>query len=171
MSGASYREVQPLLRNRLFLFVFLPLPFLLLFITYGAVQQLIFDKPFGAQPAPDSLLGTFWLILVVLTLFMTLWRLVTNLRDDEIHVYLAPLRYPQQRIPFSEVITVLPESYDPWRDHGGWGWRLGETQVFTAYGSSALRLKLQDGQSVLLGTQRQEKLAAAIREEIETLPV
>ena len=96
-------------------------------------------------------------------------KLVVRVNNSGVRVYLTPFGYPRQTIPFADIVEVVPKKYDPWPEHGGWGWRSGKTQVYTAYGSAALRLKLRDERSVLLGTQQQEKLAAAIREGIKTM--
>jgi hypothetical protein len=54
--------------------------------------------------------------------------------------------------------------YSALREFGGWGIRVGRSgKAYSAYGTQGVQLWLKDDSRILIGSQRTEELAAALR--------
>ena len=84
--------------------------------------------------------------------------------DDEVVVsfgWLFPLY--RRRIRLTEVASAEAVTYSALIEYGGWGIRgMGKNVALNARGNRGVRLHLQNGNRVLIGSQRPEELAAAI---------
>jgi len=131
---------------------------------YGAYQQFLLKKPFGSNPAPDSLMGV---ILVVFGigfpyLFYSL-RLVTEARADGLYYRYAPLHRRFHTIAFSDIKSCESVVYRPIREYGGWGIRYGSKgKAFTVRGNRGVEIVLNDQSRILIGSQRPEELSMAL---------
>ena len=97
-----------------------------------------------------------------------LWfvRLETEVRDKAVYLHYRWMWRPK-KIRYDEIDRVEAFEYRPIRDYGGWGLRRGHKNkewMWNAYGSRAVRLHLSDGSTFAVGSQRPEKLAAAVEE-------
>ena len=135
---------------------------------YGFVQQIIFGRPFGSNPAPDWMM---WLLLLLIGVglpwFFHSLRLIVEVREDCIYIRYAPLT--TRRIPFVDVVRFEARTYEPVREYGGWG-IMGWSHKRVAYnvsGNEGVELELVSGQRVMIGSQRSQELAAAIRASID----
>jgi hypothetical protein len=64
---------------------------------------------------------------------------------------------------WSELQSVEVRQYKPLLEYGGWGLRLGtKGWAYNIAGNQGIQLVLQDGDKLLLGTQRPEEAAAVI---------
>jgi hypothetical protein len=130
----------------------------------GGIALLAGRLPSRGQPAPAVALAA-----VAVTLLVTWWlsmavRLVTEVRRDGLFIRLQPLHRVERRIPFEEAIRLEAVSYSPLREYGGWGLRRGRSgPAYSAWGDRGVLLTFADGRTVLLGSQRAEQLAAALR--------
>jgi hypothetical protein len=98
---------------------------------------------------------------VLLLLQEFLIPLRTRLLDDQIE-----LRYGRRmrfRIPLKNVARAYARTYRPLREYGGWGIRYGfDGKAFNMRGNQGVQLVLQNGEKVLIGSQRPAELAEAI---------
>jgi len=132
---------------------------------YGTIVQLIYKKPFGSNPAPDSLMLIIWVIFGIgLPLFFYSLRLKTEVRSDGVYVRFIPLHrsyqlYTPENIERCEVVT-----YSPLRDYGGYGIRYGiQGKAYNVSGHRGVKLHLIGKKPIMIGSQSPEQFASAIR--------
>ena len=92
-------------------------------------------------------------------------RLVTEVREDGVHVKFAPLHRSFHRIPWDNVDGVSVGTYDP-MEYGGWGWgiRVSPTGAKRAYrisGEDGVEIRRTDGRDLFVGTRRPTELVEA----------
>lgn len=131
----------------------------------GFVWQVILGHPFGSKPAPDWVLSlVFVLAGIGLPLLFARMRLVTEVTDELVRVRLVPLKTRVHRL--EEIASCKATEYSPLGDYGGWGIRYGGKKVGWAYnarGNRGVALETRTGERLLIGSQRAEELAEAIR--------
>ena len=144
------------------------LPQIFLF-GYGMVQQLVLGRPWGDRPMSDTALlltgtATILLSLGLLALFLGM-RLVTEVRGDGLRVRFFPFHLREIVFRPGEIRAWEAEEYRPLLDYGGWGIRYGRGgKAYNVSGNRGVRLEFTDGQRLLIGSQRADELASAIRE-------
>ncbi|WP_336000234.1 DUF6141 family protein [Halorientalis halophila] len=96
--------------------------------------------------------------------FMWSLRLVSEVRDDGLYIRFAPLHRSFRRVPWTAIEFVEATTYRPLRDYGGWGirWRPGAI-AYNVRGSRGVFLTRPGDRDLLVGSQRPEELATAIR--------
>lgn len=132
---------------------------------YAAIVQLIYKKPFGSNPASDTLMLIIWVVFGIgFPLLFHSLRLVTEVRSEGVFVRFMPLhrsfhRFESEQIENCEVVT-----YRPLRDYGGYGIRYGvQGKAYNVSGNRGVRLHLTGKKPVLIGSSQPENLASAIR--------
>ena len=134
--------------------------------AHAWITQLVAGRPWGNHPMSDVALiftGVFSLLASAGFLFL-FYRisLVTEVRRDGIRIRFWPLAGRQ--IDFSSIRSCRPVTYRPIRDYGGWGIRYGRTgKAYTVSGHRGVELGIATGRPLLIGSQRPEELAAAIK--------
>ena len=102
-------------------------------------------------------LGIFFFIFYVM-------RLKTEVRNDGLHIRFFPLM--SRVIPFDEIREIDVRIYKPIREYGGWGIRSGlggRGAALNVSGNRGVQLELSGGKRLLIGSQKAEELAKAIR--------
>lgn len=91
-------------------------------------------------------------------------RLVIEVRDDGLYVKFVPLHRSFRRVPWTAIESVESVDYRPLREYGGWGirWRPGAI-AYNVSGSRGVSLTRPGDRDLLIGSQRPDELAAAIR--------
>ena len=107
-----------------------------------------------------------WLPLIVgvgLLLLFHVLELTVTVRPSEIDIRFRPLA--RRRIPHMAVRSCEARTYRPLREYGGWGVRRGWKGgwAYNVRGNRGVQLVLDDGSSILVGSQRADDLAAAIQ--------
>ena len=72
----------------------------------------------------------------------------------------------RKKVPFSEIEGMEPVTYSPIREFGGWGIRFGfqgQGKAYNVSGNLGVQLEMSDGERLLVGSQRPQELAGAIR--------
>lgn len=131
---------------------------------WSFVQQLIMDKPFGQNPAPDAAVVVIAAIfgLGFPVLFYSI-NLTTEVRSDGLYVRFFPFHLSFHRIAPDALIMYEVHTYRPLRDYGGWGIRYGRGgRAYNVSGDRGVMLELSDGSRLLIGSQKPEELANAI---------
>lgn len=132
---------------------------------YGAIVQLLYKRPFGDNPAPDSLLVIIWVVfgLGFPLLFYSI-RLETEVRSDGVYVRFFPLSRSFQRFGRENIEKCEVATYRPLRDYGGYGIRYSsQGKAYNVSGNQGVRLHLREGRPLLIGSQMPEHLASAVR--------
>ena len=116
----------------------------------------------SAQDAITGILVAVLPIIFILSLYVW-FKLQTVVTAHEIGVGF-PI-FAKKRINLSNIRTSEVTSYHALRDFGGWGLRFGaKGTMFNARGDRAVRLVLEDGAVIFIGSQRPEQLLEAISE-------
>ena len=113
-----------------------------------------------------GLRGVEWVPLAVgagLLLLFHVLELTVTVRPSETDVRFRPLT--RRRVPHAALRSCEARTYRPILEYGGWGVRRGwgGGRAYNVRGNRGVQLVLDDGTRILVGSQRPEELAAAIR--------
>jgi len=98
-------------------------------------------------------LPTFWINLSLWGLF-TVLRLKTTIHEDGVDVYFFPFNFYRKRLKWSDIRSIEVRKYNPIGEFGGWGLRRGwRGMAFSARGNMGLQFTLQNGKTLIIGTQ------------------
>lgn len=129
-------------------------------VTFGGVvvwiEWLMGGLPPGA--VPPLLIGFCVALVAVATT-----DLRTTVTSDEVRVKLWP--FGSRTVRAGEIESCEPVTYRPLRDYGGRGWRWTPWAgtAYTMHGKHGVRIKLRNGKTFLIGSQRADALAVVIR--------
>lgn len=125
----------------------------------------------AASPGFLTLALLYWAVFGLLFPLFFLWvlRLEVEVREDGVYFRFFPLHLTFRRIPFEEVAHCSARTYNPVREYGGWGIRysLRGGRAYNVRGNRGVQLVLRNGERILLGSQRAEELARAVRAGME----
>ena len=106
------------------------------------------------------------LVAVGLPLLFALGRLTVEVLADRVEIRYRP--FITRTLRLDEVVAAESVTYRPLREYGGWGIK-GWSRRKIAYnvrGDRGALLTFADGRTVLIGSQRADELAAAIRDRL-----
>jgi len=133
---------------------------------WAFIQQILADRPFGQNPAPDWAVVLLWIVIGFdLPFFFGILKLVVEVRSGQVFIHFRPLS--RRTIPTSDILSVEVRRYNALVEYGGWGIK-GWSRRKMAYnvrGDRGVDLTLRDGRRILIGSQRPEELAAAIESQ------
>ena len=131
----------------------------------GAALLALAARPGAPTGLPVLLvLGASGLTLLVMLGLSLASRLVTEVRREGLFVRFHPFHRVPRRIPFEQAVRLEAITYAPLREYRGWGLRRGATgRAYSAWGDRGVLLTFADGHTVLVGSQRADQLAAALR--------
>jgi hypothetical protein len=131
--------------------------------TFPVWAYLIFVAGFVVMLGQRGPLHSLWLVAMALVANLLYMR--TEVNDTEVTVsfgWVLPLY--QRHFRLEEIVSAESVSYSPLGEFGGWGIRgWGKNVALNARGDRGVRLTLRDGSRVLVGSQRPDDLATAIR--------
>jgi hypothetical protein len=89
----------------------------------------------------------------------------TTVTEKELSVSFGALfPFYRRRIATADIVSSEAVTYSPLAEYGGWGIKWGRGgAALNARGNRGVRLTLRDGRRVLVGSQRPEELAEALR--------
>lgn len=154
-----YREVQQFRQIWIWIFIVL----LSGTAWYSFLQQIVFGKPFGNNPAPNPVM---WIICIVfgigIPLLFYFVKLTVEVSKKGIHICFFPLY--SRSIPFNDIMSYKIYKYKPILDYGGWGirWASGKGWVYNVSGNRGVLLELSNDKRLLIGSQNPEKLVQMI---------
>jgi hypothetical protein len=123
------------------------------------IWQVVLGHPWGKQPMSNAnIIG--WTVFLWLIYFRLITvRLVTEVREAELVVALRGL-WRGRHILLNDIQSAEAIRYDPLRDYGGYGIRTGRFgKAYVANGQRGVRLKLADGTTLIVGSQKPDELA------------
>ena len=164
-----FREVQKMDQLCIRLGVGIPV----VFLWYGAYQQLFLRKPFGNNPAPDWMMLVLLLVFGVLfPLFVNSLKMITEVRKDGLYVRFRPFHFSFRFFPIKTIRSYEVRTYRPIRDYGGWGIRYGlKGDAYNAKGNRGVLFEFAEGSKIkklMIGSQVPEKLSEAVGRAIKT---
>ena len=154
-----FQEAQ---RFRMWMF-WLPIAIVTFVVWWQFTEQIVRSNPQGSQPIPD---WAAWALAVVFGLgfpaFAFVVRVITEVRPGWLIVRLYP--FHTARIDLAEIDDAGVREYSALREFGGWGIRVGQSgKSYSAYGTHGVQLWLKGDKRILIGSQRVDDLAAALR--------
>ena len=158
--GPLYQEVQHFRQA----WLWIPILSASCFCIYAVVQQMVLDKPFGNNPAPDTVLVVIAVLFGLgLPVLFYLAKLTTEVRSDGLYVRYFPFHLSFRKTPLDDLAKYEVRTYSALRDYGGWGIRHGwKGKAYNVRGNRGVQLELRKGGRVLIGSQKPEELAEAI---------
>ena len=106
--------------------------------------------------------GGVLLFPALITLLFT--RLDVEVRPDQLFIAFGPIHLIRKRILFSDIDSVRGLTYRPLREFGGWGIRpRGSRTAWTIRGNQAVKVTLQSGKEVYVGSRFPQRLEERIR--------
>lgn len=128
------------------------------------VQQIFLDKPFGNNPASDTVVIILAIVFgFVFPVVFYKVNLTTEVRGDGIYYRLFPFHLSFHKIELEDIIECKVRTYSALKDYGGWGIRYGRMgKAYNVSGNRGVQLKLSDGSRLLFGSQKPEEFATAI---------
>ncbi len=98
-----------------------------------------------------------------------LWysHLVTEVRYNGLFIRYVPFHLSFVEIPLADVQSVDAVTYNPIRDYGGWGIKYGKGgKAYNVMGNRGVKIVYSNGRHILIGSQKPEELAQAVRSVI-----
>jgi hypothetical protein len=139
---------------------------------WGMVRQLAFDHQWGSKPMSDPLLAIVGVLVMSFTLTLTsivvFLRMTTRVSDLGVTVRFWGIVV--RRAPLSRIVECEAIHVNSLREFGGWGirWRPGQGWAYNVASGGTVRLSLDGGGTLVIGSRRAEELAAVIAEAIKT---
>lgn len=132
---------------------------------YGFIQQIVFDVPFGENPAPDAVMVLLWLGFAIGFPVLMLWttKLVTEVRRDGLYIRFTPFHLRWRIFLYKDMRGDEVITYSPLGRFGGWGLRInlhGET-AYTMGGKQGVQLKLRY-ETIVVGSETPNELKKAM---------
>ena len=168
MSLVKFREVQKFRQPWVWALLLGSIGLLFFIFGSGLIRQLGTGQPWGNQPMSDTglivtSLITFGVSAALIWLFLIM-ALIVEVRDDALYIHFKPLK--RRQVAYSDIVKVEAVRYRPIMHYGGWGIRRGRNGwAYNVSGDQGVRLDLQDGTDLMIGSQRFVELAAAIDKE------
>jgi hypothetical protein len=144
--------------------IWIPILLCVIFAWYAFYRQIVQGVPVGSRPSPD---WGLWLVFLIAgigipALFVSL-KLRVQVRPDRLEIRFFP--FVSRTIALHEITDCRARKYRPIREYGGWGIRCGGRRgtAYNVSGNTGVQLDLAGHKKLLLGSQRAEELADAIR--------
>jgi hypothetical protein len=135
-----------------------------MFAWWPFLSQVIGGKPVGQNPPPDWLAVLIWLFIGIgLPALFGQMRLFIDVTADRVVIRYRP--FLRRVIDVRDIERVQARTYNSLKEYGGWGIRgwSKEKMAYNVSGDRGVELFLRGGQSLMLGSQRADELAAAIQ--------
>lgn len=108
----------------------------------------------------------FWIGCVALTLVIALFiffKLSVNIDERGVSYQFFPIYLKPKLIPWTTIDKIGTRKYKPLMEYGGWGYRWGMGgKALNVKGNKGIQIKLKNGDSLLIGTQKMEEAKTTI---------
>ncbi len=131
--------------------------------AYDLFQQWVDTPGDGSFLMKAGLtMGGVLLFPTLITLLFT--RLDVEVQSDRLSIAFGPVHLIRKRILFADIDSVRGLTYRPLREFGGWGIRpRGSRTAWTIRGNQAVKVTLQSGKEVYVGSRFPQRLEERIR--------
>ncbi|MCL2459770.1 MAG: hypothetical protein FWF19_00200 [Euryarchaeota archaeon] len=161
-SFSLYHESQSLVRKHLLVQIIV---FICIIVGWwGFIQQILFQIPFGTNPASDIEVIIIWIVSGwILPAIIIATRLEIEVTPSELRFQYKPFHVSAHIIPRSSILHVQKEVYRPFARFFGWGIRYRDGVVaYTVSGDEGVYIVHQTTmgaeKKILLGSQRAAEL-------------
>jgi hypothetical protein len=112
----------------------------------------------------ELLVGLVLGLSLVMVMVFFLLQMTTEVIPTDVGVWFGWLPTYRRIVPIAAIRKIEVVTFRPIADYGFWGIRRGRDgeRVLIARGNRGVRLELQDGSKLLIGSQRPEALATAL---------
>jgi hypothetical protein len=122
------------------------------------IWQVVLGHPWGKHPMSNGNVIGWTIFLWAIFFRLVTVRLVTEIHAGDLVISLRGF-WRSRRILLNEIRSAEAISYDPVRDYGGYGIRTGRFgKAYIAAGTRGVRIKLANGATVVVGSQRSDEL-------------
>lgn len=132
---------------------------------WGVIQQIIFNIPFGNNPASDLGLLLMGLVVALPIVLFLLAKMKTQVRSDGIYYKMTPF-FGFRKIDKTQIESWYVRDYKPIEEYGGWGIRFSLKRsngwAFNVSGKTGLQMELLSGKRILLGSRQPGDLKQAM---------
>jgi hypothetical protein len=157
-SGPNFRELQRFPLRRMAVALASPPCFLLGLLIW----QVVLGHTWGQHPMSNGDVVGWTIVLWLIYFRLITVRLVTEVRPREVVIALRGL-WRLRRVPLGRIQAIQTITHDIARDYGGFGIRsTREGKAYVANGGRGVRVTLDDGEKLVVGSQRPDELAAAV---------
>ncbi len=131
---------------------------------FALIKELAGQNPPGTQEVVLAIIGGIAVPVLVGALFLLL-KLETEVRSDGLYVRFAPFHIRFRRFAPDDLAEYYARQYKPIREYGGWGIRCSfkNGKAYNTSGDRGVQLVFKSGRQLLIGSQKAEELAQAIR--------
>jgi len=159
-NSSIYREVQKF--NQFWVWVLVLLPAAMAW--YGAIEQLVYSRPYGDNPTSNQGMLVIWFAFgLLLPLFIMSIRLIIDVRNDGIYVKFFPIHLSFKYYSFETIGSYSVITYRPILDYGGWGIRYSSKgKAYNIRGNRGLLFEFKNGKHLMLGSQEPDIFKMAI---------
>lgn len=127
------------------------------------IWQVLLGHRWGKQPMSNANVIGWTVFLWLLYFRLITVRLVTDVRDGELVIAMRGL-WRSRHVPLDKIQSVETTTHDIARDYGGYGIRsTREGKAYVASGTRGVRVTLASGEKLVVGSERPDELAAALR--------
>jgi hypothetical protein len=161
MKNVVFREVQQFRQW----WVWLVLGLMYAIIIFGTWKHIVDSKSAGIDPFEGGDVIFPLVIVAIATAFLLGMKLVTTITSDGIYLRFFPIHFREKFYPKESIRTMQVQRYSPIIEFGGWGLRYGlfsGTWAYNVSGNMGLRIELENGSKLLIGTKQPEKMQAAL---------
>ena len=105
-------------------------------------------------------------LLSMLSLFIFSIRMEIKVKTDGIYVRFSPFHVKAKFYPWEVIHQAFIREYNPLREYGGWGIRMGlfgHGWAYNVSGNIGIQLIMKDGSKLLIGTRRPHEAAEALK--------
>lgn len=131
-------------------------------LGYGAVRQLVFDKPFGNNPAPDHWLLVFASLPLLILALLASACLKLKINEEGIRYRFFPFHFRWHHIRWEEIESVYVRRYKAIPEYGGWGMRINlqGNRAYNVMGDRGMGMEVRHrtGEKILFSTRRPQQL-------------
>lgn len=104
------------------------------------------------------------ILLICIGLFI-FFKVKTRISAEAIHIQIIPFNVYNNTIYWNEVHKVEVVQYSPFKEYGGWGYRVrGNGKAINPSGDMGLKIHFKNGKHLLLGTRKAEELKTFLKE-------
>jgi hypothetical protein len=136
-------------------------------ILFGAVQQIIFNKPFGTHPIPDWGYIPLTVLLVIFYYLLMGSHLYTEINENRISYQYKPFHRNAKVLTRDQISECYVRLYSPVKEFGGWGMRTAfngkKGKAYNVSGKVGIQLELKDGRKILIGTNKGKEAEEALK--------
>ncbi len=127
----------------------------------GIYQQIYKGEPYGDNPMSNAGLLIVSAVMLIFTLFFFSIKLQTIIKAEGILVRFFPLQLKYRIYTWENLTRINIRQYNPIKEYGGWGIRLGlfgSGKALNVSGNMGLQLEFDAKTNLLIGTQKPEEL-------------